>query len=58
MFEGYIWAIEVDEVNGFIYWDENGQIKRTNLDGSNTKVIVKGGKSNATQLHITHVSFV
>ena len=48
MFEGYMWAIEVDDMHGFIYWGENGQIKRTTLDGSSTKVIVTGGKSNVT----------
>ena len=48
VFEGYIWAIEVDDVHGFIYWGENGQIKRTTLDGSSTKVIVAGGRSKVT----------
>ena len=48
VFEGYIWALGVDDVHGFIYWGENGQIKRTTVDGSNIKVIVKGGQSNVT----------
>ena len=43
-----MWAIEVDDVHGFIYWGEDGQIKQTTLDGSSTKVIVTGGKSNVT----------
>ena len=46
VFEGYIWAVGVDDVHGFVYWGDYGQIKRTTLDGSHKKVIVKGGKSN------------
>ena len=46
MFEEYIYAVEVDSVNGFIYWDEHGTFKRARLDGSNPVVVGKAGKWN------------
>ena len=58
MFEGYMWAIEVDDMHGFIYWGESGQIKRTTLDGSSTKVIVTGGKSDVTRATSHHSCFI
>ena len=46
MLEGNIWGIGVDDVRGLIYWNDNGHIKQTALDGSNTKIIIDAGKSN------------
>jgi hypothetical protein len=43
--EGNIWGIGVDDVHGFMYWNDNGQIKQATLNGSNTKIITKAGKS-------------
>jgi len=40
------WGIGVDDVNGLIYWNDNGNIKQAKLDGSNVKVIIKAGMSN------------
>ena len=41
-----IWGIGVDDVNGFIYWNDDGNIKQATLNGSSIKVIIKAGMSN------------
>ena len=46
MFEEYIYAVEVDSVNGLIYWNQHGTFKKTRLDGSNPEVVGKAGKCN------------
>ena len=46
MFEEYIYAVEVDSVNGIIYWDQYGTFKKSRLDGSNAEVITIAGKWN------------
>ena len=33
-------------MHGLIYWNANGHIKQATLNGSNTKVIIKAGRSN------------
>ena len=40
------WGIGVDDVNGFIYWNDNANIKQATLNGSTVKVITKAGMSN------------
>ena len=38
-------ALAVDEVNGFLYWNDEGTIKRSTLKGNNAKDILDtGGK--------------
>ena len=46
MFEDYLYAVDADELNGYIYWVEYGTFKRARLDGSNPEVIRKAGKWN------------
>ena len=46
VFEEYIYAVEVDSVNGLIYWTEYGTFKKARLDGSNQEVVGKAGKRN------------
>ena len=49
MFEEYIilYAVEVDSVNGIIYWDQYGTFKKARLDGSNVEEFTIAGKWNA-----------
>ena len=53
MLEGNIWGIGVDDVHGLIYWNDNGNIKQATLNGANTKIIIKAGKSNVTYIFIS-----
>ena len=58
MLEGNSWGIGVDDVHGFMYWNDNGHIKQATLNGSNTKIIIEAGKLNVTYLTFTYVLFL
>ena len=57
MFEEYIYAVEVDSVNGLIYWNQHGTFKKTRLDGSNPEVVGKAVSVilNDRTLHMCHL---
>ena len=42
-FVGESEALAVDEVNGFLYWDDEATIKRSTLKGNNVKDILDAG---------------
>ena len=44
LFVGYVQAIAVDEINGFLYWGNGALIERATLKGDNTTVIIDTGK--------------